>query len=93
MAASQTEVEQAIVTIVKCFFDHSTEEGKSNTLTVGEFNKLVAKELPNLLKDVPLEDKIKQLDINQDGELKFFEYWRLIGELAKDIKREVKPQK
>lgn len=31
---------------------------------------------------------MKSLDVNNDEELKFGEYWRLIGELAKDIKRE-----
>lgn len=84
MAAAQTEVERAIVTIVTTFFEHAGEEGKKETLTQGEFNSLVAKELPGLMKDVSLEDKLKELDINQDQELKFNEFWRLIGELAKE---------
>ncbi|XP_018430410.1 PREDICTED: protein S100-A13 [Nanorana parkeri] len=93
MAAVQTEVERAIVTIVTAFFEHAGEEGKKETLTQGEFDKLVAKELPRLMKGVSLEDKMKELDINQDQELKFNEYWRLIGELAKEAKKEVKAKK
>lgn len=93
MAAAQTEVERAIVTIVTTFFEHAGEEGKKETLTQGEFNSLVAKELPGLMKDVSLEDKLKELDINQDQELKFNEFWRLIGELAKETKKEIKAKK
>lgn len=35
-----------------------------------------------------LDEKMKNLDVNQDSELKFNEYWRLIGELAKEIRKE-----
>lgn len=35
-----------------------------------------------------LDEKMKSLDVNQDSELKFHEYWRLIGELAKEIQKE-----
>ncbi|XP_063802778.1 protein S100-A13 [Pseudophryne corroboree] len=93
MAAAQTEVERAIVTVVKCFFDHACEEGKKETLSVGEFSKLVSTELPHLMKEVSIEEKMKELDINQDNELKFNEYWRLIGEMAKGVKKEVKAKK
>ena len=31
---------------------------------------------------------MKTLDVNQDSELKFHEYWRLIGQLAKELQRE-----
>ncbi|XP_075699474.1 protein S100-A13-like [Rhinoderma darwinii] len=93
MAAEQTEVERAIVTVVKCFFDHAGEEGKKETLSISEFIKLSSKELPHLMKDVSLEEKMKALDINQDNELKFNEYWRLIGELGKQVKKDIKPKK
>ncbi|KAM4665124.1 protein S100-A13 isoform 1-T3 [Discoglossus pictus] len=92
-AAPHTDVERAIVTVVKCFFDHACEEGKKETLSLAEFTKLVNKQLPNLMKDVSLEEKMKELDINQDNELKFNEYWRLIGELSKETKREMKGKK
>ena len=35
-----------------------------------------------------LDEKMKSLDVNQDSELKFSEYWRLSGELAKEIRKE-----
>ncbi|XP_009983198.1 PREDICTED: protein S100-A13, partial [Tauraco erythrolophus] len=45
--------------------------------------------LPSPPQDVPsLEEKMSELDVNNDGELKFGEYWRLIGELAKTMRRE-----
>ncbi|XP_073493292.1 protein S100-A13 isoform X2 [Phyllobates terribilis] len=93
MASSQTELERAIVTIVKCFFDHAGEEGKKETLSINEFIKLSQTELPHLMKDVSLEEKMKDLDINQDNELKFNEFWRLVGELSKQVKRDIKPKK
>ncbi|XP_053133943.1 protein S100-A13 [Hemicordylus capensis] len=90
MASGQlTELETAIETAVQVFFTHAAQEGKKGTLTIGEFKALVTTQLPNLMKDVgDLDAKMKSLDVNNDEELKFGEYWRLIGELAKDIKRE-----
>lgn len=44
---------------------------------------------PFLSKNVgDLDEKMRTLDVNNDQELKFGEYWRLIGELAKEIKKE-----
>ncbi|KAK4807682.1 hypothetical protein QYF61_019380 [Mycteria americana] len=44
---------------------------------------------PSSPQDVPsLEEKMSELDVNGDEELKFGEYWRLIGELAKATRRE-----
>nr|XP_025041037.1 protein S100-A13 [Pelodiscus sinensis] len=51
--------------------------------------ELVTQQLPNLMKDVgSLDEKMRSLDVNSDEELKFSEYWRLVGELAKELKRE-----
>ncbi|NXE30180.1 S10AD protein, partial [Ardeotis kori] len=89
MAAGQlTEVEMAIETIVTVFVTHAGKEGKKGTLTAGEFKELVQLQLPNLTKDVSLEEKMRELDMNNDEELKFGEFWRLIGELAKAVRRE-----
>nr|XP_020746460.1 protein S100-A13 isoform X1 [Odocoileus virginianus texanus] len=64
-------------------------EGRKGSLSVNEFKELVTQQLPHLLKDVgSLDEKMKSLDVNQDSELKFSEYWRLIGELAKEIRKE-----
>ncbi|XP_060111838.1 protein S100-A13 [Heteronotia binoei] len=84
-----TELEVAIEKIVSAFFTCASREGKKNTLTINEFKELATTQLPNFMKDVvDLDEKMKSLDVNNDEELKFNEYWRLIGELAKCIKRE-----
>ncbi|XP_032649521.1 protein S100-A13 [Chelonoidis abingdonii] len=90
MAACElTELETAIEKIISIFFTYAAREGKKGTLTAGEFKELVTLQLPNFMKDVgSLDEKMSSLDVNHDEELKFSEYWRLIGELAKDIKRE-----
>ncbi|XP_063172736.1 protein S100-A13 [Candoia aspera] len=90
MASSElTELEMSIEKIVRTFFTYADREGKKHTLTSGEFKELVALQLPNLMKNVgDLDEKMRALDVNNDEELKFGEYWRLIGELAKEIKRE-----
>ncbi|NWU53504.1 S10AD protein, partial [Dromas ardeola] len=84
-----TELETAIEKIVTVFFTYAGKEGKKGTLTAGEFKELVQLQLPNLMKDVPsLEEKMSELDVNNDEELKFGEYWRLIGELVKAMRQE-----
>ncbi|XP_047905174.1 protein S100-A13 [Anser cygnoides] len=84
-----TELERAIDTVVTVFFTYAGKEGKKGTLTAEEFKELVQLQLPNLMKDVPsLEEKMRELDVNNDQELKFNEYWRLIGELARAMRRE-----
>ncbi|XP_026546476.1 protein S100-A13-like [Notechis scutatus] len=90
MASSDlTELEKAIEKVVDVFFQCASREGNKDTLSTSEFKELVTLQLPNLMKNVGnLEEKMKSLDVNNDQELKFGEYWRLIGELAKGIKRE-----
>ncbi|XP_030330023.1 protein S100-A13 [Strigops habroptila] len=88
-AAELTELELAIEKLVTTFLSHAGQEGRKGTLTASEFRDLVQLQLPNLMKDVPsLEEKMQELDVNKDEELKFSEYWRLMGELAKAIRRE-----
>nr|XP_033780379.1 protein S100-A13-like isoform X2 [Geotrypetes seraphini] len=89
MATGATELENSIKNIVCIFFDYAEKEGKANTLSKAEFTKLVKEQLPNLMKDAgPLDEKLKALDVNHDQEIKFSEYWTLIGEMGKGIKRE-----
>ncbi|KAI1229979.1 hypothetical protein IHE44_0010693, partial [Lamprotornis superbus] len=84
-----TELEAAIERIVTVFVTFAAKEGRKGTLTAGEFKELVRLQLPNLMKDVPsLEEKMSELDVNNDEELRFGEYWRLIGELAKAMRKE-----
>ncbi|XP_070622517.1 protein S100-A13 [Erythrolamprus reginae] len=90
MASSElTELEKAIEKVVDIFFKYAAREGNKGTLTTGEFKELVTLQLPTLMKNVgDLDEKMRALDVNNDQELKFGEYWRLIGELAKEIKKE-----
>ncbi|XP_022346703.1 protein S100-A13 isoform X1 [Enhydra lutris kenyoni] len=84
-----TELEAAIETVVTTFFTFAGQEGRKGSLSINEFRELATQQLPHLLKDVgSLDEKMKSLDVNQDSELKFHEYWRLIGELAREIRRE-----
>ncbi|KAF6075795.1 S100 calcium binding protein A13 [Phyllostomus discolor] len=84
-----TELEAAIETVVTTFFTFAGREGRKGSLSINEFKELATQQLPHLLRDVgSLDDKMKSLDVNQDSELKFNEYWRLIGELAKEIRKE-----
>ncbi|XP_005367304.1 LOW QUALITY PROTEIN: protein S100-A13 [Microtus ochrogaster] len=84
-----SELEAAIETVVTTFFTFAGREGRKGSLSLNEFKELVTQQLPHLLKDVgSLDEKMKSLDVNQDSELKFNEYWRLIGELAKEIRKE-----
>ncbi|XP_034523472.1 protein S100-A13 [Ailuropoda melanoleuca] len=84
-----TELEAAIETVVTTFFTFAGQEGRKGSLSISEFRELATQQLPHLLKDVgSLDEKMKSLDVNQDSELKFHEYWRLIGELAKEIRKE-----
>ncbi|NXD31670.1 S10AD protein, partial [Spelaeornis formosus] len=84
-----TELEAAIERIVTVFATFAAKEGRKGTLTAGEFKELVRLQLPNLMKDVAsLEEKMSELDVNHDEELRFGEYWRLIGELAKALRRD-----
>lgn len=88
-AEPPTELESAIETVVTTFFTFAGREGRKGSLSTNEFKELVTQQLPHLLKDVgSLDEKMKSLDVNQDSELKFNEYWRLIGELAKEIRKE-----
>nr|XP_021484324.1 protein S100-A13-like [Meriones unguiculatus] len=84
-----TELETAIETVVNQFYIFASPIQQRGCLSFSGFKELVTKQLPHLLKDVDsLDDKMKSLDVNQDSELNFNEYWRLIGELAKAMRKE-----
>ncbi|XP_038624831.1 protein S100-A13 [Tachyglossus aculeatus] len=83
-----TELEAAIETVVTTFVTFAGQEGRKGSLNASEFKELATKQLPHLLKDVSLDEKMRSLDVNQDSELRFHEYWRLIGELAKGLRKD-----
>ncbi|KAM4013833.1 uncharacterized protein ACNLHF_003844 isoform 2-T2 [Anomaloglossus baeobatrachus] len=93
MPPSLTELERAIVTVLKWFFDHAREEGKTKTLSINKFIKLSHEELPHLMKDTSLQEKMKSLDINQNSELTFIDFWKLLREFRKQVKSKVKAKK
>ncbi|KAE8588945.1 hypothetical protein XENTR_v10022829 [Xenopus tropicalis] len=92
MAAEQsatklTHAEKCIRDLVQTFYDCSRKDADQENLSLGEFTELVKKNFPHYLEGVNMEDKIKELDTNNDKQMKFSEYWKLIGELAKNAKR------
>ncbi|XP_060223841.1 protein S100-A13-like isoform X2 [Meriones unguiculatus] len=81
-----TELEAAIGTIMDIYHNYAIMEEGAPRLSFNAFNKMVTQQVPHFLKDVgSLDEKMKSLDVNQDSELKFNEYWRVTGEFAKAI--------
>ncbi|XP_021483876.1 protein S100-A13-like [Meriones unguiculatus] len=79
-----TEMEEAIETTMDKLHTYAVRGDWGFYLSFKVFKKLVNQELLHILKDVgSLDEKMKSLDMNQDLELNFNEYWRLIGKLAK----------
>ncbi|XP_056142521.1 protein S100-A13-like [Lampris incognitus] len=79
-------MEAAIGVLVSQFKAYAGSDGSSDTLSRGEFQKLVASQLPNLVKDAGdpavIDHLMSTLDENCDGELTFLEFWQLVGRLA-----------
>ncbi|XP_018536023.1 protein S100-A11 [Lates calcarifer] len=79
-------MESAIGVLVSQFKAYAGSDGSSDTLSKGEFRRLVTSELPNFVKNagVPavVDQLMSSLDENNDGELNFLEFWQLIGHLA-----------
>ncbi|XP_006923656.1 protein S100-A13 [Pteropus alecto] len=85
-----TELEAAIDMVINTFFSFARKEVWKDSLSVSEFKDLATQQLPHLLKDAgSLDDKMKSLDVNQDAEVEFNEYWKLIGELAREIQGKI----
>ncbi|XP_030002613.1 protein S100-A11 [Sphaeramia orbicularis] len=75
-------MEAAICTIVTQFKAHAGKDGSSSTLSKDEFQTLVTSELSNYAKNMSVDQLMGELDENNDGELTFSEFWKLIGTLA-----------
>ncbi|XP_060223853.1 protein S100-A13-like isoform X1 [Meriones unguiculatus] len=85
-AETLTQLEAALRTSINMFNIYAVQEESAVSLSFNAFKKMVTQQLPHFLKDVgTLDEKMKSLDVNQDSELNFNEYWRLIGELAKPM--------
>ncbi|KAK1154708.1 protein S100-A1-like [Acipenser oxyrinchus oxyrinchus] len=81
-----SQLEGAMVTMIKVFHKYSGKEGDKYTLSNREVKDLIKNELGNFLGDTNDQgavDKImKMLDDNKDGEVDFSEYMVLIGGLT-----------
>ncbi|XP_029976134.1 protein S100-A11 [Salarias fasciatus] len=80
-------MEAAIKTLVTQFKMHAGEDGSSCTLSQEEFCSLVTTQLPNYVKSSDtgaIHKLMSSQDENNDGELTFSEFWKLIGQLASE---------
>ncbi|XP_041868435.1 protein S100-A11 [Melanotaenia boesemani] len=79
-------MEAAINTIVTQFKVYAGNDESSNTLSKDEFHNLVTSQLPNCVKNASdpgaIDQLMRSIDENNDGELTFSEFWQLIGKLA-----------
>ncbi|KAM8883205.1 protein S100-A11 [Synchiropus picturatus] len=75
---------EAALDVLVCQF--KTFAGSSNTLSQEEFQKLVAMQLPNYVKtsgcSADIDQLMRSVDADKDGELTFLEFWQLIGAVA-----------
>ncbi|XP_078788806.1 protein S100-A13-like isoform X2 [Oryzias latipes] len=80
-------MESAIDVLMSKFKVYAGADGSFETLSRDEFGKLVKSELPNFLQNagdsVAIDELMRSLDKNNDGELSFIEFWQLIGHLAR----------
>ncbi|XP_062453867.1 protein S100-A13 [Rhea pennata] len=83
-AARRTELETAIETLVAVFCRHAAREGRGGALTAARLRRLLRLEPPELSQDAGTSE----LDTSRDGELSFGEYWRLLGEAARSVRRD-----
>ncbi|XP_028317294.1 protein S100-A11 [Gouania willdenowi] len=80
-------MEDAIQTLVIQFKTYAGTDGSPNTLSKDEFCNLVTTQLPNYIKgrDARAVEKLmSSQDENNDGELTFSEFWKLIGQLVSE---------
>ncbi|XP_020788521.1 protein S100-A11 [Boleophthalmus pectinirostris] len=79
-------MEAAISTVVSQFKNYAGKDGSASTLSKDEFQNLVSSQLPNFVKlssdPGAIDQLMKSLDQDNDGELTFAEFWQLIGRLA-----------
>ncbi|XP_015427265.1 PREDICTED: protein S100-A13 isoform X2 [Myotis davidii] len=85
-----TEVETAIDTLATAFCTFAKREGQKGSFNTDDFKEMATQQFPHLVKDVgSFDEKLKSLNVK--GDL-FKNYWSLIGELAKETRKE-EPQK
>ncbi|CAH6913059.1 protein S100-A9 [Phodopus roborovskii] len=87
--ATQTPslLERSISTIIDTFHKYAKEEGHTDTLSQGEFKKMVKADLANFLKKEKRKDKLindimEDLDTNLDKQLTFEEFVVLMAKMV-----------
>uniref|UniRef100_A0A3P8VGD3 Protein S100-A13-like n=2 Tax=Cynoglossus semilaevis TaxID=244447 RepID=A0A3P8VGD3_CYNSE len=79
-------MEAAITTLVSQFKVFAGKDGSTSTLSKDEFQNLLTSQLPSYAKNFSSAAEVDQLmsslDDNNDGELTFSEFWKLLGKLA-----------
>ncbi|XP_058015808.1 protein S100-A16-like [Ahaetulla prasina] len=97
MEGTNSALEEAIETIVKCYNKYSSKKyivaGKVG-IKKSEFKKMLQNELNHILTNThnkkEVEKVFKDLDRDGDGVIDFDEYWDLIGSIVKPIARYMK---
>ncbi|XP_048366021.1 protein S100-A16-like [Sphaerodactylus townsendi] len=88
MASELTELEEAIGTLVKNYDKYATRGffSRKRGISKDSFQKMVSQELHHALmhtEDKQAIDDLRQTyDKNQDGLIRFHEYWTLMGSIA-----------
>lgn len=85
-----TEVETAIDTLAAAFCTFAKREGQKGSFNAADFKEMATQQFPHLVKDVGSLDE--KLNVKDDSKSLFDKYWSLIGELAKETRKE-EPQK
>ncbi|XP_016406263.1 S100 calcium binding protein V1 [Sinocyclocheilus rhinocerous] len=84
MAEQYTDLELALNTLVKNF--HSASPTDADTLTAQEFQSIISKELPTMVKTAGDQEGLYKLlaDLNvEEGKgVTFKDFWRLVDSLA-----------
>ncbi|KAM3917919.1 protein S100-A16-like [Leptodactylus fuscus] len=86
MASTYTELESALETLVHKFYDYGKKHGKHDKINEKEFREMVVQELPHILTNtqstVAIHQLVESLDMEQDGNISFDDYWTLIGKIG-----------
>uniref|UniRef100_A0A3B3ZBH6 EF-hand domain-containing protein n=2 Tax=Periophthalmus magnuspinnatus TaxID=409849 RepID=A0A3B3ZBH6_9GOBI len=79
-------MEAAITTLVSHFKTSAGKDGSACTLSKDELQNLVSTQLPNFVKlssePGAIDQLMRSLDQDNNGELTFTEFWQFIGKLA-----------
>ncbi|XP_053183311.1 protein S100-A6-like [Scomber japonicus] len=81
-------LEQVIINIVDIFMEYADDEGKKRQLNKEELKKLFEKEIQSdefkgKINTGDVEEAMKMLDQNHDGEVNFREFCRCVSALAR----------